>query len=86
MMLALKLLRAPTCLGLLVGYLVMSMPPGTFPVNNDGFTFAHTELFAGDRAVTSAWQDAGFPAAAMDTRFGTGGGNAPLLSFGPSEG
>ena len=69
-MLALKLLRAPTCLGLLVGYLVMSMPEGTFPVKNIGFTFAHTELFAGERAVTFAWQDDGHPAAAMDVRWG----------------
>ena len=62
----LKMHKAPTMLGLIVGYLYLSMPDGTFAEPK----YYHAEAFAGAKRVTQAFLDAGLPAVAMDSKYG----------------
>ena len=51
----LRAARAPCILGMIVGYMMLSMQPDTF----ENSTVRHVEMFAGTQAVTRAWQEAG---------------------------
>ena len=62
----LKMARAPTMLGLIVGSLFLTGPDGSLA----GDEYYHSEAFAGAGRVTQEFLDAGLPALAMDIKYG----------------
>ena len=63
--------RAPSVLGLIITYLMMSMPSDSY----DKPKYDSLEIFAGDRAYTDAWTVDGLQACAIDQRYDVDGDN-----------
>lgn len=57
--------KAPSVLGLIITYLMMTMPPDLYAQPK----YASLECFAGDRAVTDAWTSDGHKAFAIDEAY-----------------
>jgi len=66
----LKMNKAPTMLGLLVGYLFLSSPEENFADSLMEPKYFHAEAFAGAQRVTKEFQAAGLAAVAMDVSYG----------------
>jgi len=58
--------KAPSTLGLIISFMMIYMPPGTY----DAPRYLSTEMFAGDQAYSDAWREVGEKVASLDIRFG----------------